>query len=277
MLIDSKLDIRYWGEAILCAIYIKNRSPTNAILLTPHEYWFGTKPNISHLRVFGSIAYVLIPKEKRTKFDPRSVPCIFIGYSERSKAYRLADLNNIGKVILSRDVEFLEGGRISDVDVRSYDPIVYESEPFVPLIDIPNVANPIIENHIDEPALGVMQSEDESSISSQDSEVEVFQNVENEVSERRYPLRARKPKVDPEMHYYAHYCSIMQDPHQCLRLCLGLTLMSGRRPWSLNLNHSMTITPGCWLTNLPTLRLLVQNGCSKSKQELMEIQGTKPV
>ena len=121
ILLESKLDIRYWGEAVLFAIYLKNRSPTKAILSTPYEYWYGRKPNISHLRIFGSVSYVFQPKEKRTKFDPKAKPFVFVGYSERSKAYRLADPVNVGEVVIGRDVTFFEGVRISNVETCSYD------------------------------------------------------------------------------------------------------------------------------------------------------------
>ena len=59
------------------------------------------------MRVFECVAYAHVPKEQRKKLDNKGVKCIFIGYSSESKAYRLYDpLNN--KMILSRDVEFLE-------------------------------------------------------------------------------------------------------------------------------------------------------------------------
>ena len=57
--------------------------------------------------MFGCVAYAYVPKEKRKKLDDKGVKCIFTGYCSESKAYRLYDpLNN--KIILSRDVEFLE-------------------------------------------------------------------------------------------------------------------------------------------------------------------------
>jgi hypothetical protein len=43
---------------------------------------------LTHLRVFGSIAYVHIPKIERKKWDQKSLRCIFVGYSETQKAYR---------------------------------------------------------------------------------------------------------------------------------------------------------------------------------------------
>ena len=57
--------------------------------------------------MFGCVAYAHIPKELRRKLDDRSQKCIFVGYSEKSKAYRL--YNTITKkYVISRDVLFKE-------------------------------------------------------------------------------------------------------------------------------------------------------------------------
>ena len=45
--------------------------------------------NISHLRIFGYLVYIHIPKEKRKNLDPSEKKGIFVGYSESSKAYRI--------------------------------------------------------------------------------------------------------------------------------------------------------------------------------------------
>ena len=37
---------------------------------TPHEKYYGKKQNLSHVRIFGSNAYMHIPNEKRLKLDP---------------------------------------------------------------------------------------------------------------------------------------------------------------------------------------------------------------
>ena len=49
----------------------------------------------------------MIPEQQQNKLEARSRKCIFLGYSNTSKAYRLYDEEN-KKVILSRDVIFLE-------------------------------------------------------------------------------------------------------------------------------------------------------------------------
>jgi len=102
----QKLSSTYWAEVIHTAVYLRNRSPTASLdEITPYEAWFGFKPRVKHLRVFGSVCYALVPKEKRTKLDSRSLKCTMIGYSDEKKGYRL--LTN-GKFIVSRDVIFYE-------------------------------------------------------------------------------------------------------------------------------------------------------------------------
>ena len=44
-----------WGEAVLTAVHVLNRSFTRSVAeKTPFEAWYGTKPNVHYLRTFGS-------------------------------------------------------------------------------------------------------------------------------------------------------------------------------------------------------------------------------
>src|ERR1700677_1402278 len=71
MLIDSKLPKFLWAEAVLHAAYVRNRAMTTALTgKTPYEAMFHTKPDISHLRPFGSDVYVLDESQPRSKLDP---------------------------------------------------------------------------------------------------------------------------------------------------------------------------------------------------------------
>ena len=59
---------------------------------------------MSHLKVFGNITYGHVPAQQRTKLEDWSKKYVFIGYDEKTKAYRL--FNPITKkVIMSRDVQ----------------------------------------------------------------------------------------------------------------------------------------------------------------------------
>ena len=54
MLLDAELPQRYWAEAVSTAAYLRNRCPTTAVKeMTPFEAWYGKKPKVGHLRVFG--------------------------------------------------------------------------------------------------------------------------------------------------------------------------------------------------------------------------------
>jgi hypothetical protein len=98
----------FWGEAVVTAVYILNCSPTKTLNdRTPYEAWHGCKPAVSHLRVFGYLAF---GKEfgHIGKLDDRSTPGVFIGYAEGSKAYRILDPGT-QRVWTTRDVMFDEG------------------------------------------------------------------------------------------------------------------------------------------------------------------------
>jgi len=82
--------------------------------------WYGHIPSVKHLRVFGSTCYALIPKVHKNKLGARSHKCIFLGYSNTSKAYRLYDEVN-KKFVVSRDVIFLESSKIDNVVERKLD------------------------------------------------------------------------------------------------------------------------------------------------------------
>ncbi|XP_027181738.1 uncharacterized protein LOC113780119 [Coffea eugenioides] len=74
---------------------------------TPEEVWSGRKPFVGHLRVFRCIAYSHISDQLRKTLDDKGEKCVFIGYSEVSRAYRL--YNPVTKrVIVSRDMNFDE-------------------------------------------------------------------------------------------------------------------------------------------------------------------------
>lgn len=74
---------------------------------TPYEHWFNSKPDISHLRVFGCDAYLHVPKEERSKFESKSLKCCFVSYADTQKGFRLWDPVH-RKVKIGRDVRFDE-------------------------------------------------------------------------------------------------------------------------------------------------------------------------
>ena len=68
MLTHAGLPNGYWAEAVSTAAYIRNRVATSALPeKTPFEMWYGKKPEVSHLRVFGCIAYAHAKDENWTR------------------------------------------------------------------------------------------------------------------------------------------------------------------------------------------------------------------
>uniref|UniRef100_A0AAV1U9V9 Reverse transcriptase Ty1/copia-type domain-containing protein n=1 Tax=Peronospora matthiolae TaxID=2874970 RepID=A0AAV1U9V9_9STRA len=108
MLHYAKLDKCFWAEAAMTAIYIKNCLPSPKCQdQTPFEIVSGFRPSVKHMRVFGCRTFVLTPKEKRSKWDPKAREGLFMGYEEVSKAYRVYDIE-ADQVVISRDVTFDE-------------------------------------------------------------------------------------------------------------------------------------------------------------------------
>nr|KYP64656.1 Retrovirus-related Pol polyprotein from transposon TNT 1-94 [Cajanus cajan] len=107
MLLGSGLSKKFWGEAATTAAYLINKCPSSALNhKTPMEAWHGKPVDYSNLRVFGSLAYAHV---KEGKLEPRAVKCVFIGYPDGVKGYKLWKLEKGGgKCIISRDVTFDE-------------------------------------------------------------------------------------------------------------------------------------------------------------------------
>ncbi|CAL5345664.1 unnamed protein product [Camellia sinensis] len=70
MLQAKGLSNGFWAEAVATSVYLLNLSPTRVVMnRTPVEAWRGTKPSVSHLRVFGCIAYALFLIRRDVVFD----------------------------------------------------------------------------------------------------------------------------------------------------------------------------------------------------------------
>ncbi|PSC67759.1 Retrovirus-related Pol poly from transposon TNT 1-94 [Micractinium conductrix] len=106
MLSDAGLPKHLWADAIVTANYLRNRSPLSGRDKTPFELFYGTKPDVSHLRIFGATVFAHTPSALRTKLDPVSQPGRLIGYAANRKGYKI--LLNSGAIITSRDVTFDE-------------------------------------------------------------------------------------------------------------------------------------------------------------------------
>ena len=147
MLKSKMLPKEFWAEAVACAVYLSNRSPTRSVWgKMPQEAWSGRKPGTTHLRVFGSIAHVHVPDESKAKLDDKSEKFVFIDYDNNSKGYKLYNPNN-GKIVISRDVIFYEEGEWdfgSGVDNFNFFPIEEDDHTQIKQVDEQQHAAPPI-------------------------------------------------------------------------------------------------------------------------------------
>ncbi|XP_013601587.1 PREDICTED: uncharacterized protein LOC106309050 [Brassica oleracea var. oleracea] len=105
---QANLSIEYWGECVLTAGYLINKTPSTLLgNKTPFEKLYGHAPGYKHLKVFGCLAYAHNLDHKGDKFESRSRRCIFLGYPYGKKGWKLFDLER-QRVFTSRDVVFHE-------------------------------------------------------------------------------------------------------------------------------------------------------------------------
>lgn len=105
---ERKVPSQYWGEAVRHATFVLNKLPTRALsTVTPHEAWYGKKPSLDCLKVFGCTAYMKIPAVHIKKLDDRSKLVVHLGREPGTKAFRLYDPST-GKIHVSRGVVFNE-------------------------------------------------------------------------------------------------------------------------------------------------------------------------
>ena len=80
MLESKKLAANLWAEAMHAAAYIQNRVPHSFVKgKTPFEAYFGQKPDVSNLQVFGSTAWAQTPLDKRRALQPQSMNVCLLG------------------------------------------------------------------------------------------------------------------------------------------------------------------------------------------------------
>lgn len=106
LLVNSGLPLEFWVEAMDTANYLQNCLLTKSQKgeLIPEKSWTGEKQDVSHLKVFGSVVSIVIPKEKRHKSDIyKNWKGIFIGYSQDTPKHICAWASKTQQILLVSD------------------------------------------------------------------------------------------------------------------------------------------------------------------------------
>nr|GEV91847.1 integrase, catalytic region, zinc finger, CCHC-type, peptidase aspartic, catalytic [Tanacetum cinerariifolium] len=86
----AKVPLFFWAEAIATACFTQNHS-----LVIPHHekppfhIINDQKPSVKFFHIFGSICYIVRDGENLDKMKEKGDECIFVGYSNQSRAYRV--------------------------------------------------------------------------------------------------------------------------------------------------------------------------------------------
>lgn len=98
----------YWTYALAIAVYLINRMPTQILhLQSPFQVLFKTKPNYHQLKIFGCLCFPWLGPYNSHKLQPKSKPCVFLGYFLTYSAYLCLDLIT-NRIYVSRHVQFVE-------------------------------------------------------------------------------------------------------------------------------------------------------------------------
>ena len=67
--IEAHLPLEFWGECVLPAVHLINRTPTKVLNgKTPYEILFQSTPSYNHIQVFGCLCYAHNFQKKKDKF-----------------------------------------------------------------------------------------------------------------------------------------------------------------------------------------------------------------
>ncbi|KAJ9507214.1 hypothetical protein QJQ45_004776 [Haematococcus lacustris] len=105
ILYAADMSLSFWAHAVVFANHVRCQLPVSGQPLTPWEAFYGVKPDLSGLRVFGCRVWLHVPDHQRSKLHAKSVEGLFIGYEPGSKAYKV--LVN-GRETCSKDIVFDE-------------------------------------------------------------------------------------------------------------------------------------------------------------------------
>ena len=128
----TDLPLSFWGYALQTAALTLNRAPSKSVETTPYELWFGKKPNLPFLKVWGSDTYV--KRLQPDKHEPKLENCAFIGYPKETTGYTFYHRSK-GKIFVAKSGTFLEKEFLSkEVSGRKVD----LDEVVVPSLELEN-------------------------------------------------------------------------------------------------------------------------------------------
>jgi len=107
LLYGSGLPAKFWSAALLHSVYLHNSLVHSETKVTPFEHYFGMKPDLSHLKLFGSRVCVKRSGDRSGKLDHNDFTGIFLGFTATDHNIIYLDLES-GLVKRSHYAQFDE-------------------------------------------------------------------------------------------------------------------------------------------------------------------------
>nr|GFA76406.1 putative ribonuclease H-like domain-containing protein [Tanacetum cinerariifolium] len=96
MLSATKVPLFFWAKAIATACFTQNRSLViHRHEKTPYHIINDQKPSVKFFHIFGSVCYIVKDGENLDKIKEKGDECIFVGYSNESRAYELPQMASV--------------------------------------------------------------------------------------------------------------------------------------------------------------------------------------
>ncbi|XP_010456691.1 PREDICTED: uncharacterized protein LOC104738171 [Camelina sativa] len=202
-LFQSHMPVKFWGESVLTATHLINRTPSSMLKnKTPYELLFGRRPSYSMIRTFGCLCYAHLRSRDKDKFGPRSRKCVFVGYPYGKKGWRLFDLTT-EKFFVSRDVRFEEeifpfSHPMSPSSLPIQQPVVVDDDWSTP--PVPPTVAVVSPDFSSSPAVGPVLPEEEplppsTVVPSPGSPSTSFSSPVDETSETTSPVTPGLPEL----------------------------------------------------------------------------------
>lgn len=108
---ESKMPNFFWAEAVYTLMYIQFQIYSKTVRdKTPFELWHRHKLFLKHLKVFGSVYYLHLPKERRDKVREKGLR--WVSCLDAVRSLKVLECNiETQKVLISRDVKINEEER----------------------------------------------------------------------------------------------------------------------------------------------------------------------
>ncbi len=114
LLFGSGLPAKYWSSALIHTVYLRNWLVHTVTRKTPFEAYFGAKPDLSCLKLFGSRVCEKRSGSCRSKLDRHDFKGVFLGYTATDQNIIYLDLDS-GVVKSSHHVQYDEAWYLQSI------------------------------------------------------------------------------------------------------------------------------------------------------------------